>query len=334
MKPKTSTHAHAETAAHPHPDKTAVKSHTASSQPYVVVAHANPSTPETAAMKPTTTPTASINASNEPNASPAPALASAGTSPPAGSSAPPAASADTPSKLLYVKAPPKIILPAVPTNTVAVPRGVRSLLPRQEELTIVPDAESEIARFADYAGVFGKTAPSQAAVTQTLDAAYQWTVLRIALVAWAKYAKMQEANAWVSTRSLTGRLEPAFALAATTDPSIAAENPSLGSLLKVRSAIAKRGVARRATRTRTTWRRASPPMPGASARSARSRTRRPRSPPRSRRRRRRRPRPRPRPPRPVPRRPVLVQASEASAAPAPPSAASAAAAVPPVLPHS
>ena len=38
----------------------------------------------------------------------------------------------------------------------------------------MPDAEAEIGRFPDYAGVFGKTAPSQAAVAQTLESAYEW----------------------------------------------------------------------------------------------------------------------------------------------------------------
>lgn len=164
-------------------------------------------------------------------------------------------------QLAYVKVPPAINLPVVPTTTFTPARDTRIQLPRKEELAVVPDAAAEIGRFADYADVFGKTAPSQMAVNQTLDAAYQWTTLRTALVAWAEYAKIQEVAAWVSTRSLTARLRPAFALAVQTDPLIGEQNPSLASLLQTRSAIAKRGVATR-VENKTRQARGEPPYAG------------------------------------------------------------------------
>ncbi len=156
-------------------------------------------------------------------------------------------------KLAYVKAPPALGLPEVPSVvTIAAPRDVRVQLPKKEELAILPDAQAEIRRFADYVGVFGKTAPSQAVVDQTLDAAYEWTMLRTQLAAWWKYAKAQELAAWIAARGVTGRLRPAFELAVSEDPAIGEQNQSLKSLLDVRSAIARRGAATRLANEKST----------------------------------------------------------------------------------
>ena len=109
----------------------------------------------------------------------------------------------------------------------------------------MPEVENELARFADFAEVFGKTAPSQAATEQTLSVAYQWSTLRIALTAWMKYAIAQEVAAWVNARSISNRLSPAFALAVKTDSEIGVSYPSLGLLFGVRALSAKRGAAAR-----------------------------------------------------------------------------------------
>ena len=107
----------------------------------------------------------------------------------------------------------------------------------------MPDVESELARFDDYAGVFGKTAPSQQEVEQTLGSAYKWAVLHMQLVAWERYAHAQKVMAWVNVRSLLLRLAPAFRLAVTTDSSLGVSYPSLGVLFGVRAAIARRAAA-------------------------------------------------------------------------------------------
>jgi hypothetical protein len=125
----------------------------------------------------------------------------------------------------------------------APPAAQRAQLPRQEELELMPDVESEIGRFADYAGVFGKTAPSRDEVEQTLTSAYQWSVLHMQLVAWESYAHAQKVMAWVNVRNLLLRLAPAFRLAVTTDSSIGVSYPSLGLLFGVRASIAKRAAA-------------------------------------------------------------------------------------------
>jgi hypothetical protein len=149
--------------------------------------------------------------------------------------------------LPYLKAPPPITLPAVPSGVVTVPPAqLRAQLPRKQELALMPDVQTELARFTDFDAVFGKTAPSQAVVEQTLSGAFQWSTLRIQLAAWLKYAASQEVASWVSARGILGRLAPAFALAVKTDSTIGVGHPSLGNLFGVRSLIAKQGVASRA----------------------------------------------------------------------------------------
>ena len=148
------------------------------------------------------------------------------------------------SPLPFVKAPPPFTLPAVPSGTVTVQSAkVRAQLPRKEELALIPDVQTELQRFTDYAAVFGKTAPARAAVEQTLSSAYQWSTLRRLLTAWTAYALAQETESWVAARNLLGRLSSAFGLAVKTDSTIGESCPSLGQLFGVRATIAQRGAA-------------------------------------------------------------------------------------------
>ena len=172
-----------------------------------------------------------------------PSLSNATTPDPA-SAAASASTAGAMTALPYVKAPPALVLPPLPKGVVTAPSAqIRAQLPRKEELELMPDAESEIARFQDYVGVFGKTAPSQAAMQQTLGSAYQWSLLRIQLNDWASFAQSQEATAWVNARGVIQRMAPALTLAIATDSQIGETSPSLGRLFGVRSSIAKRGAA-------------------------------------------------------------------------------------------
>jgi len=212
MNPSTKTHA-SKTKTHSQEETM-----TTQSDPTPATASPAPAT----APQPTTAPAASTN-----GATPTPAAS-------------PAASSDNP------KAPPKIVLPAVPAGTPIAPaRDIRIMLPKREELNLIPQAETEIRTFPDFSGVFGKVTPSQTTINQTLDTAYQWTTLRIGLAAWLKYAKAQEAPAWVSARAVLARLTPAFALAVTTDATIGERNSALAALLKTRSVIAQRGATTR-----------------------------------------------------------------------------------------
>jgi hypothetical protein len=155
------------------------------------------------------------------------------------------ADADASTPLLpYVTAPPPITLPAVPAAIFTQPSAVlRGHLPRKQELALVPDADEDLGRFADFAEVFGKTVPSRAEVEQTVRVAYRWSILRAQLGAWDAYARAQEVAAWVKARDVLGRLAAAFNLAAKTDRALGFKYPSLGKLFAVRSMIAKRGAA-------------------------------------------------------------------------------------------
>jgi hypothetical protein len=175
-----------------------------------------------------------------------PATIAATTSTPASTPTPALITAPV-TALPYIKAPPPITLPPVPAGVVtAPPAQLRAQLPRKQELEAMPGVEIELDRFSDFDAVFGKTAPSQAEVDQTLTSAFQWSTLRIALSAWERYAQAQEVSAWLSARAIIARLAPAFALAVKTDASIGVNYPSLGQLFGVRASIAKRGVASRA----------------------------------------------------------------------------------------
>ena len=69
------------------------------------------------------------------------------------------------SPLPFVKAPPPITLTPVPSRTITVqPANLRAQLPRKEELALIPEVQTELQRFSDYAEVFGKTVPAKAAV--------------------------------------------------------------------------------------------------------------------------------------------------------------------------
>ena len=200
-----------------------------------------------------TDPTAGASAGSTPSTGPAPttgtsagSTSSTGADPTAGtgagSTSPGQPIAIAP--IVYVKAPPPITLPPVPTGVVVTPAAdARALLPRKAELALVPEAETEIGRIADYPGVFGKVAPSQPVVVQTFDVAYQWSLLVAVLKAWLKYAVAQDVAAWGAVRNLVLRLGPAFSLAVLADPSLGEQCPSLRQLLGVRKAIASRGAA-------------------------------------------------------------------------------------------
>jgi hypothetical protein len=148
--------------------------------------------------------------------------------------------------LPYVKAPPPITLPTVPSGVVvAPPPQLRGHLPQKRELALLPDVEDELRRFADFTEVFGKTAPPHAAVEQTLVVAFQWSSLGIQLRAWHDYAHTQEVAVWVDARRVLRQLAPAFALAVKMDSTIGERYPSLAGLFAVKTSIAKRAAAAR-----------------------------------------------------------------------------------------
>jgi hypothetical protein len=152
----------------------------------------------------------------------------------------------TPS-VVYIKRPPPqsaaLTPPAGFTN--ANPVDYRAMLPRNLEMATMPDVLAELSRFADYAAVFGKTAPALEFVEQTFTAATEWTQMRVKNEEWDIYSRTQEGAAWSDVRRIMKMLAPALALAAQTDATIAREFPALARLFDAKKVIAQRGLASR-----------------------------------------------------------------------------------------
>ena len=146
-----------------------------------------------------------------------------------------------------VKPPPNVTIPSPPAGFVpANPKDYRGYRPTSSELSAVPDAVMELQSFANYATVFGSTAPSVSDLTQALDASLAWTALLADSHDWESYVKSQEGMGWMATLALVEKLKAPFALATANDPSLASRYPSLARLLGAAKVIAKRGAASKA----------------------------------------------------------------------------------------
>jgi hypothetical protein len=152
---------------------------------------------------------------------------------------------------IFVKLPPAAAnIPAppkgfIPTNG----NDYRGILPRKAEIVVMADAVSEIERFTEFSQIFGRTVPSQAAVTQVLTAAEQWSSMRNAATLWDLYCRTQEGLSWQAARTLLASMKTAFSLASTIDDTLATQNPSLVALFDAPKTIALRGaVTRKANR--------------------------------------------------------------------------------------
>ena len=81
--------------------------------------------------------------------------------------------------VLYVNPPPPDGAIPVPPHGVQNANRVdyRALLPKNLELSTMPDVLGDLARFTEYTSVFGKTAPPLTFVEQTFDAATKWSAM-------------------------------------------------------------------------------------------------------------------------------------------------------------
>jgi hypothetical protein len=113
------------------------------------------------------------------------------------------------------------------------------------EIAVMADAVSELARFTNFSQTFGRTVPSQSAVTQVLTAAEQWSTMRNAASNWDVYCRTQEGLSWLAARTLLTSIKASFRLAAHVDDTLATENPSLVALFDASKTIALRGAATR-----------------------------------------------------------------------------------------
>jgi hypothetical protein len=172
------------------------------------------------------------------------------SAPSAASAAPEVAAAPTTpveNTVLWVGAPPPDATIPVPPQGFQNANRVdyRALLPKNLELSTMPEVLAELARFTDYAEVFGKTAPPLAYVQQTFDAATKWSANRVSTEVWDVYARSQEGASWSDVRAIIASLSPAFQLASRTDNTLARQFPALVRLFDVRKVIAARAVATR-----------------------------------------------------------------------------------------
>jgi hypothetical protein len=150
------------------------------------------------------------------------------------------------SVILIAPPPTSAVIPIPPNGVVATSGAAyRGVLPRTAQLAVMGAAVEELGRFADYGQVFGRTAPALPSITQSFDAANQWSLMRLRTIAWGSYCLEQEGLAWTDVRKLMDQLQPAFELAVTSDASIGTQFPNLVKLFNALRTIAQAGAATR-----------------------------------------------------------------------------------------
>jgi hypothetical protein len=159
-------------------------------------------------------------------------------------SAPSSTATAASSPILIAPPPTEAVIP-IPPNGVVTTDGsaYRGVLPRTAQLVVMSAAVEELGRFADYAQVFGRTAPALASITQSFDAANQWSLMRVRTIVWGSYCLQQEGLAWIDVRNLMDKLQPAFELAVAADASIGTQFPNLVKLFNALRTIAQAGAA-------------------------------------------------------------------------------------------
>jgi len=149
------------------------------------------------------------------------------------------------SALILINPPPAAaMIPVVPDGFTATDGSeYRGVLPKATQLAVLSSVVQELGRFSDYAQVFGSTAPPIATISQSFDAANQWSLMRVRTIAWEGYCLQQEGLAWIDIRRLMDRLQPLFELAVSSDASIGEQFPGLRKLFNAQRVIAAKAVA-------------------------------------------------------------------------------------------
>jgi len=145
-------------------------------------------------------------------------------------------------------APPPVIadFPAPPDGFTATGGAEYSgYLPKATQLAVLGGVIQELGRFTDYSAVLGRTAPPIASITQSFDAANQWSLMRVRTIAWEGYCLQQEGLAWIDVRKLMDQIQPLFEVAVSNDPSIGAAYPMMLKFFGAQRVIAAKGVATR-----------------------------------------------------------------------------------------
>ena len=153
----------------------------------------------------------------------------------------------TPATVGLAPPPSNANIPSPPPGFIPVTGGfAKSIRPTKAELMAMPDAIVELQSFTDYAAVLGQTVPAQANVITTFGTAGQWSVMRVATMAWEAYVSNEEGVGWTAVRQQIASIKPAFNLAAAANPALLTTYPKLATLLGAKSAAAKKGSATKA----------------------------------------------------------------------------------------
>jgi len=149
--------------------------------------------------------------------------------------------------VVSVQGPPKgTAIPAVPDDYVpATPGEFAAVVPRQSELSALPQALIDLSNFTDYAATLGATAPDVEEMRQSLGVGAQWSTMRQASTKWEGYASLQEGTAWKSIREQMDTLRPSFELAAKRNPKLVVKYAGLAKLLGAKRVIAQKGASTR-----------------------------------------------------------------------------------------
>jgi len=141
--------------------------------------------------------------------------------------------------------PEDLHLPPLPPGFVPSTSTLRGVKPRRTELTVLKQVLRELRRFSNYDQLFGATAPDYASLVTNVDAALQWSSMRVALANWDLVCASYEQMSWVSMRREMKRLRPAFDLAAKNTPELTTRFVGLTHFLRAMSEIGRKGVASR-----------------------------------------------------------------------------------------
>jgi hypothetical protein len=172
----------------------------------------------------------------------APPTVAASPSAPAGAAAAPA-----PAPAQSVGPPPATaIIPSVPSNfTPATPGEFRNVVPRQTELAAIPQALTDVSKFAEFDMVFGGIGFTQEEVEQILLMGSLWSAMRVATSAWDKYCVVMEGYAWQAIRALFLRMGKVYLVAVDANPKLVTTYPGLSALLGAKKVIAQKGASTR-----------------------------------------------------------------------------------------
>ncbi len=147
--------------------------------------------------------------------------------------------------VILIAPPPAAVQMPVPPDGFTATGGAEyaGVLPKATQLAVLGGVIQELGRFTDYCAGLGRTAPPIASISQSFDAANQWSLMRVRTITWEGFCLQQEGLAWVDVRRLMDKLQPLFEVAVSNDPSIGVQFPMMLKFFGAQRVIAAKGVA-------------------------------------------------------------------------------------------